>query len=127
MTEWVLPTEKNLDIWMGLLSETTSRDNFSKNSRAYYQTFLRELEKDGIAGLLFARMGDQVIAAGIFVYFSDMAIYYYGASTSESDMRKHMAPYLLQWEAMVEGKKRGCRYYDFLGVTPPLVREHHLS
>jgi lipid II:glycine glycyltransferase (peptidoglycan interpeptide bridge formation enzyme) len=33
-----------LDIWMQLLSETTKRDDFSANSRSYYQSFLTELE-----------------------------------------------------------------------------------
>jgi lipid II:glycine glycyltransferase (peptidoglycan interpeptide bridge formation enzyme) len=68
-----------------------------------------------------------VIAAGIFVYHHNTAIYYYGASTSDNELRKHMAPYLIQWEAIREGIKRGCRVYDFLGVAPPGALEHSLS
>ena len=30
-----------------------------------------------------------------------------------------MAPYLLQWTAMMEAKKRGCKYYDFMGIADP--------
>lgn len=36
-------------------------------------------------------------------------------------MRKHMAPYLLQWEAILEAKRRSLSVYDFLGVAPPGV------
>ena len=30
-----------------------------------------------------------------------------------------MASYLLQWEAVKEAKKRGCKTYDFLGIADP--------
>ena len=60
-----------------------------------------------------------MIAAGIFVFHGDTAIYYYGASSSDREFRKHMAPYLLQWFAIGEAKKRGCTTYDFLGIASP--------
>ena len=60
-----------------------------------------------------------MIAAGIFVFHGDTAIYYYGASSSDREVRKHMAPYLLQWFAIGEAKKKGALTYDFLGISPP--------
>lgn len=60
-------------------------------------------EKDGI-----------LHAAGIFAYWGDTAIYYYGASSSDTTIRRDMATYLLQWDAIREGIKRGCKTYDFL-------------
>lgn len=56
-------------------------------------------------------------AAGIFAYFGETAIYYYGASSSDRDIRRDMATYLLQWSAIQEGIKRGCETYDFLGIS----------
>ncbi len=35
-----------------------------------------------------------------------MAIYYYGASSSDTAIRRDMATYLLQWNAMEEGIRR---------------------
>ncbi|MDR2639905.1 MAG: peptidoglycan bridge formation glycyltransferase FemA/FemB family protein [Candidatus Peribacteria bacterium] len=37
----------------------------------------------------------------MFVYTEDVAIYYYGASTSNEKFRNLMAPYLLQWNAIL--------------------------
>ena len=125
-TEWILPSAENIAIWMSLLSETTSRDRFSENSEEYYVSFLRILRDSNTWGMLFARLDEKVIAAGIFVYYHGVAIYYYGASTSDGEMRKHMAPYLLQWEAMKEWKLRGCKSYDLLGVAPPGAIYHSL-
>jgi lipid II:glycine glycyltransferase (peptidoglycan interpeptide bridge formation enzyme) len=46
---WVDPTPDHIDMWMELLRETTTRDNFSQNSREYYASFLRTL-RDSNAG-----------------------------------------------------------------------------
>ncbi len=117
--QWVEPTAESIDIWMDILSETTSRDHFAHNSRSYYASFFENITKEKCWWLLFAYFEDRVIAAGIFVYFWESALYYYGASTSDREMRKHMAPYALQWEAIREGKRRWCTFYDFLGVASP--------
>lgn len=118
-TLWVESTQKNIDIWMGLLQDTTARDGFSHNSRSYYEHFLKNLATENAGGLLFAYFEEQVIAGGIFVYSWESALYYYGASVSDREMRKHMAPYAVQWEAIREGKRRECIFYDFLWVASP--------
>ncbi len=119
-TLWVKSTQENLDIWMNLLQDTTTRDRFSHNSRSYYENFLKNLTTENAGGLLFAYFEGQVIAGGIFVYSWKNALYYYGASVSDREMRKHMAPYAIQWEAIREGKRRECIFYDFLWVASPL-------
>ncbi len=63
-------------------------------------------EKDGI-----------LHAAGIFVYWGNTGIYYYGASSSDREIRRDMATYLLQWDAIREALRRGCEIYDFLGIS----------
>jgi len=91
------------------MQETTKRDGFSGNTKDYYKTFLTSLEN---AELFFAYYEGKVIAAGIFVFHDDVAIYYYGASLHE--YRKVMAPYLLQWKVIEHSKKRKKKIYDFL-------------
>ncbi|GAB0175012.1 MAG: hypothetical protein HHAS10_08910 [Candidatus Altimarinota bacterium] len=127
LIEWVRPIAENIDIWMKLLSETTERDDFAHNSHEYYISFLRNITDANAGGMVFASYEGKIIAAGVFIFHHGTALYYYGASTSDPEMRKHMAPYLIQWEGIREGKLRGCHTYDFLGVCLPEDAEHHLA
>lgn len=106
-----------LDAFYELLEETTARDKFSHNSLTYYQHFLETLEAHNAGGLLVAERDGVLHAAGIFVYWGGEAIYYYGASSSDREIRRDMATYLLQWEAIQEGMKRHCKAYDFLWIS----------
>ncbi len=103
-----------------ILEKTGGRDGFGIHPKSYYEKMLKALGDK--AQLLLASHQGKVIAGGIFVYVDDMAIYYYGAS--DHAYRKFMAPYLIQWQAIVEGKKRGCKHYDFLGIAPEGAKNH---
>ena len=65
-TLWVKSTQENLDIWMNLLQDTTTRDRFSHNSRSYYENFLKNLTTENAGVLLFAYFEGHVIAGGIW-------------------------------------------------------------
>ena len=104
----------NAKIYHELMNLTTTRNNFAGNTQKYYEEFLEKIED---SQLFFAYYEEQVIAAGIFVYHGDTAMYYYGASNNE--YRKVMAPHLLQWKAIEHAKKRWCKIYDFLWVAWP--------
>lgn len=103
-----------------ILQSTAERDGFQLHPVTYYQTMLETLGDH--AQLITATYEGRVIAGGIFVYLDDWAIYYYGAS--DIHYRNVMAPYLVQWEAIREAKKRGCKYYDFLGISPEGAFRH---
>lgn len=124
ITRWVKGYDKYtgtgktyLEEFFGLLEETTERDKFSHNSLSYYQHFIETLEAHNAGWLLVAEKDGILHAAGIFVYLWETAIYYYGASSSDRDIRRDMATYLLQWEAIREAMKRDCFTYDFLGIS----------
>lgn len=103
-----------------LLKKTANRDGFGVHSVEYYQNMLAALGQN--AQLLMARYEDKLIAGGIFVYLDEWGIYYYGAS--ENSCRNVMAPYLIQWTAIKEAKRHGCKYYDFLGIAPEGTIKH---
>ena len=98
-----------------LLDITTKRDEFRGHGVSYYEKMLEKLGDQ--AELIMAYYDGQPVAGGIFTFYGKTAVYYYGASSDE--YRNVMAPYLVQWTAIQEAKKRGCETYDFLGVAPP--------
>lgn len=127
--KWVLvkeveKTKENVEIFYNLMLETTSRDNFNWNSLDYYISFLNNI-KD--SKLFIAFVEDKPISAWIFTYVWNVAIYYYWASTSDSNYRNLMSPYLLQWTAICKAKELGLKIYDFLWVSTPWEENSHLQ
>ena len=110
----------DVDAFYHLLKKTTGRDGFSAHPVSYYRKMLEALAPH--AELLLAEYQGKPVAGGIFVYLDDWGIYYYGASDYEH--RNLMAPYLVQWSAIQEAKKRGCKHYDFLGIAPEGAKNH---
>lgn len=103
-----------------LLKKTGGRDGFGIHEIEYYKNMLQAMGQH--AELLLAHYEDRVIAGGIFVYLDEWGIYYYGAS--DHNYRTMMAPYLIQWEAMLKAKNQGCKHFDFLGIAPENVPNH---
>ena len=110
-----------------IFEETLDRDGFSGNSLAYMETFLAFLRENDIGDVWFARREGEIIAAGIFVFFGETAYYYYGASVSDSERRRYMATYQVQWEAIQEAIRHGCTTYDFLGIVSDGSSDSHLA
>jgi lipid II:glycine glycyltransferase (peptidoglycan interpeptide bridge formation enzyme) len=101
--------ERFEEFWQ-LMEETRERDEFKLHSKRYYQAMI-DL---GFIKLYFALLGGKVIAASIVAQYGDMATYVHGGSSNEN--REVMAPFLLQWTAILDARKEGVRYYDFYGV-----------
>ncbi len=116
----VVHPSDDIETFHHLLSSTGFRDGFGIHTESYYQKMFKSMPDN--AQLLLAKYNDEVIAGGLFVYLDEWGIYYYGASVASH--RKVMAPYLIQWEAMKEAKKRDCKYYDFLGIAPENSKNH---
>jgi lipid II:glycine glycyltransferase (peptidoglycan interpeptide bridge formation enzyme) len=106
-----------------LVQATASRDSFSAHPASFYKTFFEHFGNENNSASFFAAKHEGEVIAGILVvYFEDTAIYYYGASDHAA--RKVMAPYLVQWEALSEAKKRGMKWYDFFGIAPEEAKNH---
>lgn len=117
----IVKESKDVSAFFKIFQETTERQKFGGHSQKYYEIMLDILENR--AQLLLAEYENEIIAGGIFTYFEDEGIYYYGASIQKH--RNVMAPYLLQWTAIQEAQKRGCQKYDFLGIAPEKTQKNH--
>lgn len=116
--------ENTLNNFYGILQKTGARDEFGIHPKYFYKNLLEIFGRNKMADLFLAKIADGKIIAGIIVvYYKYTATYYYGASDYEH--RNLMAPYLLQWEAVLEAKKRGMKFYDFLGIAPESAQKNH--
>ena len=59
------------------------------------------------------------------MFDNEASIYYYGASSNSH--RNLMAPYLLQWFAIMHAKSIWSNMYDFLWIASPNEIESHLA
>lgn len=78
--------------------------------------------KDKQIILFLAKYKDKIIAGSIIIFIKDMAIYRHGASVEE--YRDIPASYFLQWQAILEAKKRGKKLYNFWGIAPLNSKNH---
>jgi lipid II:glycine glycyltransferase (peptidoglycan interpeptide bridge formation enzyme) len=101
-------------VFLDLLEKTAQRDKFRPHPREYYQKMLEVLGREGMIKLFLAQRQNQIIAANLVCFFGQTATYLHGAS--DYNFRQLMAPHLLQWQAILEAKELGLKYYDFWGI-----------
>ena len=102
--------EEYLLDFLRLIKTTSERDNFHPHPDNYYRA-LAKLPEIKVSA---ARYQGKIIAAGLFSFYKQTATYLHGASDSLN--RQLMAPYLLQWRAILQARELGCKYYDFHGI-----------
>jgi peptidoglycan pentaglycine glycine transferase (the first glycine) len=106
--------EDDLPAFYHLMEQTARRDGFGIHGRAYYEAAHHLFVAPGRGCLLLAEVQGRLLAGLVAMAFGDTACYMYGASSDEQ--RELMPTYLLQWEAMLWARRRGCLYYDLWGV-----------
>ncbi len=97
-----------------MMLTTGNRDEFGIHSLSYYQRAYTIFSQKNDVVLLMADYQNQPLAGLMAFAHGDTAWYLYGASTNQE--RNRMPTYLLQWEAMLWAKNRGCKKYDLWGV-----------
>jgi lipid II:glycine glycyltransferase (peptidoglycan interpeptide bridge formation enzyme) len=108
--EIVIADKERFEEFWSLMEETRERDVFYLHDKKYY----REMIDLPFIKFYFAQFKGRVIAASIIAQFGDMVTYIHGGSSNNN--REVMAPFLLQWTAILDAQKQGFRYYDFFGV-----------
>ncbi len=105
-----------------LMLETGVRDGFVVRQESYFADMLRNLGDH--ARLYMAYHEGRPIAGTLAIAYGDKVWYLYGASSNEH--RNLMPNYLLQWNMMCWALERGCRIYDFRGVSGDLSEDNPL-
>lgn len=101
-----------------LVKETSARDGFVSFPRDYYEKLLEIFKNTGdyspYITIFLAKYGNKIVAVNLVMFYDETAVYLHGAS--DYNFRSLMAPPFLQWQAILEAKSRGMRYYDFWGI-----------
>lgn len=110
----VVRASADLDQFYRLMQVTRQRDRFGVHSQDYYRRAFELFHPRGECELLAAEFEGETLAAIMVFLRGKRAWYFYGASGNEQ--RQLMPAYLLQWEAMLLARSRGCEEYDLWGV-----------
>lgn len=106
-----------------LNKEVGKRQQFVPFSRKYVESEFDSLSKDNAVSFFFGKYKGEIVAGALIVFWSGIGFYH--QASSKGEYAKLSIPYLLQWEAIREAKRRGCRLYDFWGYVDPQKYPHH--
>lgn len=103
----------------GLLEATSSRAGFRIRSVTFLETLARELAASGGWFLTLALLGERPIAGAVALRTGDRAIYAYGASLREPELRHANGAYAALAATMRALADDGVRTLDLWGVVEP--------
>jgi lipid II:glycine glycyltransferase (peptidoglycan interpeptide bridge formation enzyme) len=106
--------KKDVNVFVPLYNEMLKRDKIKGHTIKY----LTEMLKMPGVEQLTAYVEGEALCSNINIGFGDTYTYLHGASGNKQ--RNLMAPYLLQWQCILEAKKAWYKFYDFWGVAPEL-------
>lgn len=116
-------TINDVEVFNKMHLEVVKHQKFIPFSLEYFQKEFSCFLQDNQIALFFADYNGKPIAASYGIFWSDIAFYHHAALLPE--YHKIPASYLLQWEAIKEAKRRGCKVYDFWGYSDPVKNPHH--
>lgn len=111
---------EDVGIYQKLNLAVAQYQKFAPFSITFVKNEFEIFAKDGESLLFFGKYKGEVVAAALVVFWAGIGFYHQAAL----DPKYHKIPvaYLLQWEAIKEAKRRGCRIYDFWGYVDPKSR-----
>jgi len=108
-----------------LQKETVERHKFVGFPKSLFTHQMETFGNDDQAELYLCKRRNKVLAAAIIIYYGDTAYYHHSGSTSRYP--KLSFSYFLQWQIMLEAKRRGLKYYNFWGVSSDGNPKHRFA
>lgn len=114
---------EDASIYQKLNLEVAKQQKFTPFSFDFVKNEFEVFAKDNQALLFFGKYKEEILASALVIFWSGIGFYHQAALNPK--YHKIPAAYLLQWEAIKEAKKRGCRLYDFWGYVDPQRQPNH--
>lgn len=111
----------DIERFWDLYKETVMRQKFTPFSKDYLKKEFEVFSKDNNVVLGFALYEGKVVSGAFIVFDGTGAYYHHGASLHTGNVPTSQ---LLQWRLIQEAKKRGCKYYNFWGISPADKPKH---
>lgn len=106
-------TDKAFEDYLKLMRLTIARQGFYAHSEKYHRLMWKHLKNAGVAHLLLAKHGTDVLTAWIVFIWKDFLYYPYGAS---SNKKQNLQPNsAMMWEAIRFGKRNNLTTFDLWG------------
>lgn len=105
--------EEHLEAFLRLTKEMAARHGIKTHPENYYRKMIESLPIEMLK-IYVAEYEGSIIAANLVLFYGKTATYLHGASGNKH--RNVMAPFLLQWQAILDAKEAGCEKYDFGGI-----------
>jgi peptidoglycan pentaglycine glycine transferase (the first glycine) len=113
---------RDIEAFNRIYQATAERQKFVPFSLEYLKKEFFSFSRDNEALIFLAENQEEIIGSAIIIFWQNMAFYHQGASLQKyPDIP---ANHLLQWEAIKEAQKRGCKIYSFWGIAPEDKPEH---
>ncbi len=107
---------KDLEAFEEVYQITADRHSFTPFSMSYLKNELESFKDDDEIVIFSGKYKGEIVASAMVIYCDNGAYYHQGASSLKYP--KVPVSYLVQWEAIKEGKKRNCKTYNFWGIAP---------
>ncbi len=107
--------ESDLKVFSKLYRKTVKRHHFVPFSWNYLKGELSAFKENKEILILNSYFKNKPLSSALIVFWQDGGYYHQGASSHI--LPKIPSSYLVQWEAIKEAKKRGCRRYNFWGIV----------
>lgn len=115
--------KKALDDFWRLYEKTFTREHFTPFSKKYitaeFEVFNAEKAATIVLGAMPSKFDQEGVSnylAGSLVLFTNSTGFYHQGASTHSE---YPVTYLLQWQTMLEAKRRGCKFYNFYGIYNP--------
>jgi len=115
------PAKAPLDTFFALMQTTAGRDEFSIQSKSYYEAVLQSIPADN-GFVAICTIDGKPAAASIFAAYD--GVLHYVFSGSSNDFRKIAPPYFVIWNAILKARKRGWHTLNFGGITDTVKSTH---
>lgn len=109
----ILANSKYLDEFDDVYKQNCRRIKMRAQPRNELDLLVKTFQDDVFITYAYINSGE-IISVAFYIVCGDTVLYQMNGSTEKG--RQNFAPCLAVWEGILEGKKRGCKWFDFDGI-----------